>query len=70
MVVVLEIIYGFPVQIWGCLLSSTTQQSVISIQTSYLYCIFSLAFPLNAVLDNDLQIFILNKNVRIRVRLF
>ena len=59
---ILKMISGIPVQIWGCQLGSTTQHSYLYKPLIYTV-LFSLVFPLNAVLDNDLQIFILNKNV-------
>lgn len=62
---ILKMISGIPVQIWGCQLGSTTQPSYLSphIWPLIYTALFSLVFLLNAVLDNDLQIFILNKNV-------
>lgn len=35
----------------------------LSVQTSVYTVLFSLVFPLNTILENDLQIFILNKNI-------
>lgn len=58
----LKMIHGIPIQIWGCLLGSATQDSYLYKPLIYIV-LFSLGFPLNTILDNDLQIFSLNKNV-------
>lgn len=59
----LKMIDGIPTQIWGCLLGSATQHSCLCKPVIYTL-LFSLVFPLDTVLSNDLQIFILNKNFR------